>query len=105
MAKKSAVTTSETPRSQNEVTDLCLPTHHTGVEVVLSGAAWVFAVMWLNFAGGAELSSGVAIVMAMFVMSFTLLLLTASKVINDPGWRPFRWSRLYCPLCCSDVAR
>jgi hypothetical protein len=105
MAKKSTVAESNTGRSRAQVTDLYPPTHLAGIEIVLSGVAWVFAVMWLNVAGGAELSLGLVIVMEILVISFTLLLTTASKAINDPGWRPFRGSRLHCPIYCSDVAR
>jgi len=61
--------------------------HPMAIKIGLSGVAWFLAVMWLCFAGETEVDLSLAVVTGFFVMYFTLLLLTASMIVDDPRWR------------------
>jgi len=60
---------------------------HPVVVIALSVVAWFLAVMWLNFAGGPKVGLIPVIVTGIFVMFFTLVLLAATRIVNDPRWR------------------
>ena len=60
--------------------------HPFVIQISLSGVAWFLAVTWLDFSGGPQVSLALAVVLGFFVMYFTLFLLTASMVVNDPRW-------------------
>jgi hypothetical protein len=67
-----------------------LPTtavHPVVIKIALSAVVWFLAVTCLNFTGGAEVDFTLAVVTGFFVMFFTLLLLTASMVVDDPRWK------------------
>lgn len=61
--------------------------HPAVFKVALSAVVWFLAVAWLDFSGGAEVDLSLAVVTGFFVMFFTLFLVTASMVVNDPRWR------------------
>ena len=61
--------------------------HPAAIKVALSAVVWFLAVAWLDFSGGAEVDLSLAVVTGFFVMFFTLLLVTASKAVNDPRWQ------------------
>jgi hypothetical protein len=66
-----------------------LPTtgvHPAVIKIALSAIVWLLAVTWLNFTGGVEVDFALAVVTGFFVVFFTLLLLTASMVVDDPRW-------------------
>jgi hypothetical protein len=68
-----------------------LPTtgvHPVAIKIALSAVVWFLAVTWLNFTGGVEVDFALAVVTGFFVMFFTLLLLAASMVVDDPRWKP-----------------
>jgi hypothetical protein len=44
-------------------------------------------VAWLDFSGGPEVDLNLAVVTGSFVMFFTLFLMAASMVIDDPRWK------------------
>src|SRR5262249_39227707 len=56
------------------------------VEVALSGLAWFVAVMWLNFAGGAQVGISGALGTGKLVMVLTKVPLEMSKDIEDWDW-------------------
>jgi hypothetical protein len=60
---------------------------HPVVVIALSVVAWFLAVMWLNFTGGPKVGLIPVIVTGIFVMFFTLVLLAATRIVNDPRWR------------------
>jgi hypothetical protein len=60
--------------------------HPVVIKVALSAVVWFLAVTWLDFTGGVEVDLDLAVVTGLFVAFFTLLLLTASMVIDDPRW-------------------
>jgi hypothetical protein len=60
--------------------------HPVAIKVALSAVVWFLAVIWLDFTGGVEVDLDLAVVTGFFVAFFTLLLLTASMVIDDPRW-------------------
>ena len=61
--------------------------HPAVIKIALSGAAWFLAVAWLDFSGGPEVDLVLSVVTGFFIMFFTLFLLTATMVINDPRWK------------------
>src|SRR6476619_2859176 len=61
--------------------------HPAVIKIALSAVAWFLAVAWLDFSGGPEVDLVLAVVTGFFIMFFTLILLTASMVINDPRWK------------------
>jgi hypothetical protein len=61
--------------------------HPAVIKIALSAVAWFLAVAWLDFSGGPEVDLVLAVVTGFFIMFFTLFLLAASMVINDPRWK------------------
>ena len=61
--------------------------HPAVIKIALSAVAWFLAVAWLDFSGGPEVDLLLAVVASLFIMFFTLFLVTASMVINDPRWK------------------
>jgi hypothetical protein len=61
--------------------------HPAVFTIALSGVAWFLAVAWLNFAGKVEVDLVLSVVTGFFVMFFTLFLVAASMIVNDPRWR------------------
>ena len=53
----------------------------------MSAVVWFLAVAWFDFSGGPEVDLNLAVVTGFFVMFFTLFLLAASMVIDDPRWK------------------
>src|SRR6478672_7281395 len=60
--------------------------HPAAVKIAMSAVAWSLAVAWFDFSGGPEVDLTLAVVTGFFVMFFTLFLLAASMVIDDPHW-------------------
>jgi hypothetical protein len=60
--------------------------HPVVIKVALSAVVWFLAVTWLDFTGSGEVDFYLAVATGFFVAFFTLLLLTASMVIDDPRW-------------------
>ena len=84
--------TLEAKRLQDPVEEQPALTQITGVhpdvfKIALSAVVWLLAVAWLDFSGGAEVDLSLAVVTGFFVMFFTLFLVTASMVVNDPRWQ------------------
>jgi hypothetical protein len=61
--------------------------HPAVIKIAMSAVVWFLAVAWFDFSGGPEVDLNLAIVTGFFVMFFTLFLLAASMVIDDPRWR------------------
>jgi hypothetical protein len=61
--------------------------HPAVIKIAMSAVVWFLAVAWLDFSGGPEVDLNLAVVTGFFVMFFTLFLLAASMVIDDPRWR------------------
>ena len=61
--------------------------HPVVIKMALSAVAWFLAVAWFDFSDGPEVDLVLAVVTGLFIMFFTLLLVTASLVINDPRWK------------------
>ena len=59
----------------------------TIIRLVLSAVAWFLAVGWVNLASGTAIDFAVAFVAAVFVVLFTLLLITASMAIEKDAGR------------------
>src|SRR6478752_5409409 len=62
----------------------------TGVHpavIAMSAVVWFLAVAWFDFSGGPEIDLTLAVVTGFFVMFFTLFLMAASMVIDDPRWK------------------
>jgi hypothetical protein len=55
------------------------------LKVALSAVAWFLAVIWLRFVGGFEVNLVPAALTGIFVMFFTLFLLTVSTLSVDRG--------------------
>jgi hypothetical protein len=53
----------------------------------MSAVVWFVAVAWFDFSGGPEVDLNLAVVTGFFIMFFTLFLLAASMVIDDPRWK------------------
>jgi hypothetical protein len=73
------------PRELNR-TLLITGVHPVVIKVALSAVVWFLALTWLDFTGGVEVDLDLAVITGFFVAFFTLLLLTASMVIDDPRW-------------------
>jgi hypothetical protein len=61
--------------------------HPAVIKIALSAVVWFLAVAWFDFSGGPEVDLDLAVVTGFFVMFFTLFLLTASMVVDDPRWK------------------
>src|SRR5262249_36607197 len=61
--------------------------HPAVIKIAISAAVWFLAVAWLDFSGGPEVNINLAVVTGFFVMFFTLFLMAASMVIDDPRWK------------------
>jgi hypothetical protein len=61
--------------------------HSAVIKIALSAVVWFLAVAWFDFSGGPEVDLNLAVVTGFFVMFFTLFLLAASMVIDDPRWK------------------
>ena len=61
--------------------------HPAVIKIAMSAVVWFLAVAWFDFSGGAEVDLDLAVVTGFFVMFFTLFLLTASMVVEDPRWK------------------
>ena len=61
--------------------------HPAVVKIAMSAVVWFLAVAWFDFSGGPEVDLNLAVVTGFFVMFFTLFLLAASMVIDDPRWK------------------
>ena len=61
--------------------------HPAVIKIAMSAVVWFLAVAWFNFSGAPEMNLDLAVVTGFFVMFFTLFLLAASKVIDDPRWK------------------
>jgi hypothetical protein len=61
--------------------------HPAVYKIALSAVAWFLAVAWLDFATGVEVDLVLTVVTGFFVMFFTLLLVSASMIVNDRRWR------------------
>ena len=61
--------------------------HPAVIKIAMSAVVWFLAVAWLDFSGGPEVDLTLAVVTGLFVMFFTLFLLAASMVIDDPRWK------------------
>src|SRR6476661_669664 len=61
--------------------------HPAVIKIAMSAVVWFLAVAWFDFSGGPEVDLDLAVVTGFFVMFFTLFLLAASMVIDDPRWR------------------
>jgi len=55
------------------------------LKVALTAVAWFLAVIWLRFVGGFEVNLVPAALTGIFVMFFTLFLLTVSTLSVDRG--------------------
>ena len=67
-----------------------LPTtgvHPAVIKIAMSAVVWFLAVAWFDFSGGPEIDLTLAVITGFFVMFFTLFLLAASMVIDDPRWK------------------
>jgi hypothetical protein len=58
--------------------------HPAVIKIAMSAAVWFLAVAWFNFSGGPEVDLNLAVVTGVFIMFFTLFLLAASMMIDDP---------------------
>ena len=61
--------------------------HPAVIKIAMSAVVWFLAVAWFDFSGGPEVDLNLAVVTGFFVMFFTLFLLAASMVIDDPRWK------------------
>jgi hypothetical protein len=61
--------------------------HPAVIKIAMSAVVWFLAVAWFDFSGGPEVDLDLAVVTGFFVMFFTLFLLAASMVIDDPRWK------------------
>ena len=61
--------------------------HPAVIKIAMSAVVWFLAVAWFDFSGGPEVDLNLAVVTGFFVMFFTLFLLTASMVVDDPRWK------------------
>jgi hypothetical protein len=61
--------------------------HPAVIKIAMSAVVWFLAVAWLDFSGGPEVDLTLAVVTGLFVMFFTLFLMAASMVIDDPRWK------------------
>jgi hypothetical protein len=61
--------------------------HPAVIKIAMSAVVWFLAVAWFDFSGGPEVDLYLAVVTGFFVMFFTLFLMAASMVIDDPRWK------------------
>jgi hypothetical protein len=61
--------------------------HPAVIKIAMSAVVWFLAVAWFDFSGGPEVDLNLAVVTGFFVMFFTLFLLAASMVVDDPRWK------------------
>jgi hypothetical protein len=61
--------------------------HPAVIKIAMSAVVWFLAVAWFDFSGGPEVDLDLAVATGFFVMFFTLFLLTASMVVDDPRWK------------------
>lgn len=61
--------------------------HPAVIKIAMSAVVWLLAVAWFDFSGGPEVDFNLAVVTGFFVMFFTLFLLAASMVVDDPRWK------------------
>ena len=61
--------------------------HPAVIKIAMSAVVWFLAVAWFDFSGGPEVDLNLAVVTGFFVMFFTLFLMAASMVIDDPRWK------------------
>ena len=61
--------------------------HPAVIKIAMSAVVWFLAVAWFDFSGGPEIDLTLAVITGFFVMFFTLFLMAASMVIDDPRWR------------------
>ena len=80
---KSAARTLESDLALLPVTGV----HPAVIKIAMSAVVWFLAVAWFDFSGGPEVDLNLAVVTGFFVMFFTLFLLAATMVINDPRWK------------------
>ena len=80
---KSAARTLQSDRALLPITGV----HPAVIKIAMSAVVWFLAVAWFDFSGGPEVDLNLAVVTGFFVMFFTLFLLAASMVIDDPCWR------------------
>jgi hypothetical protein len=77
-----------TPRFPEEPALLPMTGVHPAViKTAMSAVVWFLAVAWFDFSGGPEVDLNLAVVTGFFVMFFTLFLMAASMVIDDPRWK------------------
>src|SRR5688572_8794835 len=73
----------QTPEAKPRITGV----HPAVIKIAMSAVVWFLAVAWLDFMGGPEVDTALAVSTGFFVMFFTLLLVAASMVVDDPRWR------------------
>ena len=61
--------------------------HPAVIKIAMSAVVWFLAVAWFDFSGGPEVDLTLAVITGFFVMFFTLFLMAASMVIEDPRWK------------------
>ncbi len=61
--------------------------HPAVIKIAMSVVVWFLAVAWFDFSGGPEVDLNLAVITGFFVMFFTLFLLAASMVVDDPRWK------------------
>jgi hypothetical protein len=61
--------------------------HPAVIKIAMSAVVWFLAVAWFDFSGGPKVDLYLAVITGFFVMFFTLFLLAASMVIDDPRWK------------------
>ena len=61
--------------------------HPAVIKIAMSAVVWFLAVAWFDFSGGPEVDLDLAVITGFFVMFFTLFLMAASMVIDDPRWK------------------
>jgi hypothetical protein len=61
--------------------------HPAVIKMALSAVVWFLAVAWFDFSGGPEVDFNLAVITGFFVMFFTLFLLAASMMVDDPRWK------------------
>ena len=61
--------------------------HPAVIKIAMSAVVWFLAVAWFDFSGGPEIDLTLAVITGFFVMFFTLFLMAASMVIDDPRWK------------------
>ena len=90
---KSAARTLESDLALLPVTGV----HPAVIKIAMSAVVWFLAVAWFDFSGGPEVDLNLAVVTGFFVMFFTLFLLAASMVIDDPRSSTTMCSRSFTP--------